>query len=57
MGRIETEFDAAADAPVESAAPVPPERSRLIGWISRYWLLLLLLVGAGVLAVVVRHVI
>src|SRR6476659_5002256 len=57
VGRIETDFDAAADAPAETAAPVPQERSRLSAWISRYWLLLLLLVGAGVLSVVVRHVI
>ena len=57
-GAIGTDFDAAADAPAESAAPRAAGRSRLSVWISRYWLLAPAARGARrVVSVVVRHVI
>src|SRR6476469_1623187 len=57
VGRTETDLDAHPIAPVDDVTPAPRRGARIVAWITRYWLLLALLVGAAVLSVVVRHVV
>ena len=57
VGRTETDLDAHPIAPVDDVTPAPWRGARIVAWITRYWFLLALLVGAAVLSVAVRHVV
>jgi len=57
VGRTAADFDAQTVAPVGSTPPAPRPGSRISAWFTRYWMLLVLLVGTGVLSVAVRHVV